>query len=84
MFAGGIMVNAPLGPDRTALGRQRELANRMLPLLGFACFVLAGIDAACWFVGQSLTGSGWSPILFMLLGVIVFLLAVPCSGSARG
>ena len=49
----------------------------MLLLLGFVSFVIAVIDIAFWLFGGSFTGSDWSPLVFILLGVLFFMLEAP-------
>lgn len=49
----------------------------MLLLFGFLSFVIAVIDLTVWLFGGSLTGSHWSPAVFVLLGVLFFMLEAP-------
>jgi hypothetical protein len=43
-------------------------------LLGLIAFLIAAIDMATSLVGLSFTSVGWSPLIFMLIGVLLFAL----------
>ena len=48
-----------------------EVTNR---LLGLIAFLLAAIDIAASLAGLPFTSVGWSPLVFMLIGVLLFAL----------
>ncbi len=46
-----------------------------MSLLGLLCFLLAALDLVSSCIGVPLTSVGWSPMVFMLLGGLLFALA---------
>ena len=45
-----------------------------MALLGLIAFLIAAIDLAASLAGLSFTSVGWSPLVFMLIGVLLFAL----------
>ena len=45
-----------------------------MSVLGLLCFLLAALDLVTSLVGLPLTSVGWSPVVFMLLGSLLFAL----------
>jgi hypothetical protein len=43
-------------------------------LLGLIAFLIATIDIVASLAGLSFTSVGWSPLVFMLIGVLLFAL----------
>jgi len=43
-------------------------------LLGLVAFLIAALDIASSLVGLSFTSVGWSPLVFILIGVLLFAL----------
>jgi hypothetical protein len=43
-------------------------------LLGLIAFLIAAIDLATAMLGLPFTSVGWSPLVFMLIGVLLFAL----------
>ena len=45
-----------------------------MALLGLIALLIAAIDLAASLAGLSFTSVGWSPLVFMLIGVLLFAL----------
>ncbi len=45
-----------------------------MSLLGLIAFLIAAIDMATSLVGLSFTSVAWSPLIFILIGVLLFTL----------
>ena len=45
-----------------------------MALLGLIAFLIAAIDLATAMLGLPFTSVGWSPLVFMLIGVLLFAL----------
>jgi hypothetical protein len=43
-------------------------------LLGLIAFLIAAVDIAASLAGHPFTSVGWSPLVFMLIGVLLFAL----------
>lgn len=43
-----------------------------MSLLGLLCFLLAALDLAALLLGVSFTSVSWSPLIFVLLGGLLF------------
>lgn len=57
-----------------------------MALLGLIALLIAAIDLAASLAGLSFTSVGWSPLVFMLIGVLLFARSSPCgppSSAAR-
>lgn len=48
-----------------------------MTLLGLLCFALAALDLVASLFGFRLTSVGWSPLLFVILGVMFLVLETP-------
>jgi len=53
-------------------------------LLGLVAFLIAALDIASSLVGLSFTSVGWSPLVFMLIGVLLFALEALQPTEQRG
>ena len=45
-----------------------------MALLGLIAFLIAAVDIAASLAGHPFTSVGWSPLVFMLIGVLLFAL----------
>jgi hypothetical protein len=54
-------------------------------LLGLIAFLIAALDIATSLVGLPFTSVGWSPLVFILIGVLLFALeSLKPTGRAGG
>jgi hypothetical protein len=60
-------------PAQSTAGRQ-PTRHRNVALLGLIAFLIAAIDMTTSLVGLSFTSVAWSPLIFMLIGVLLFAL----------
>jgi len=49
----------------------------MLSVFSIVLFLVAGADGLCLLFGVSLTGTTWSPLVFLLLGLVLCALEAP-------
>jgi hypothetical protein len=53
-------------------------------LLGLIAFLIAAIDLAASLAGLAFTSVGWSPLVFMLIGMLLFALEALQPALQRG